>query len=373
LKFKPKELVGVDIVRSFKVAVLGATGVVGHRFSTLLAQHPWFRLSLLTGSAQSAGKPYGEVVWCGRDCVPESLRELEVEDTTLEVLRKHDVDIVFSALPAEKALGFELELARSGLVVVSNASPLRLEKDVPLVNPEANADHILHLTKVQQRNRGWQGFIVKVPNCTTAILTLALKPLLDEFGLKRVIVSTMQAVSGAGAKGVPSLEIIDNIIPYIEGEEEKVEKEAPKILGAPENGWIRPADIVVSASCHRVPVLEGHLEAVFVELSKKAGIDEVVDALKSFKTNKLKGLKLPTAPAQPIIVKDDPLRPQPRLDREADRGMSVVVGRVRRDPALENGIKLVLLGNNLVRGAAGTGVLIAEFIATYWSDLMEAV
>ncbi|MEM1619462.1 MAG: aspartate-semialdehyde dehydrogenase [Fervidicoccaceae archaeon] len=343
------------------VAVLGAGGLVGHKFVELAARHPWLEIVALTGSEKSVGKPYREVAWCGESCVPEELSSTLVEETSVEKLKRRGISIAFSALPPDDAERIEPELARAGIYVVSNASPMRLDPDVPLLNPEVNADHV-ELLEEQHRRRGWGGGILKVPNCTTAILTLALKPLLDEFGLKRVIVSTMQSVSGAGLRGVPSMSIIDNIVPFIEGEEEKIEREAPKVLGVLRGSEVSPASVRVSASCNRVPVLEGHLENVFVELSRSASPEEVIEALESFSANKIRGLGLPSAPSRPIVVRREVDRPQPRLDRSEGSGMSVVVGRLRLDRALENGFKMVVLGNNLVRGAAGTGLLIAELL-----------
>jgi len=355
--------------RGFKVAVLGSTGLVGQKFVELLADHPWFELVAVTASDQSVGKPYAEAVWCGESCAPPSVRDLVVERTSIEVVKSSGAEVVFSALPAEEALPIEVELAKSGTVVVSNASPMRMDSDVPLLNPEVNADHA-ELAKVQKARRGWKGFIAKVPNCTTAILTLALKPLADEFGLRKVFVATMQSASGAGLRGVSAVQLIDNVIPYIPGEEEKVESETRKILGSLRGEALEQAEVLVSASCHRVPVLEGHLEAVFVETKKPVEPEEAAAAMAKFAGNKIRNLGLPTAPQTPVIVTQDPFRPQPRLDRYAGRGMSVVVGRIRRDPATGSGLKFVVLGNNLVRGAAGTGVLIAELVAARWAELV---
>ncbi|MCD6279061.1 MAG: aspartate-semialdehyde dehydrogenase [Desulfurococcales archaeon] len=344
----------------YRVCVLGATGLVGQRFVSLLARHPWFELEILTASKKYVGMKYGEVVnWVVDNSMPEDVGEIEISSVDPEVIAREKPDIAFSALPSDVAVEVEVELLKRGINVVSNASPMRMEPDVPLLNPEVNADH-LELVK-QQVRRGWRGILAKVPNCSTAILTLALKPIADEFGIKRVIVSTMQSVSGAGFRGVPSVAILDNVIPYIKGEENKVERETLKILGSVEEGKIRYADIGVTASCHRVMVLDGHLEAVFVETSKKTAVEEVKEVLREFRGNKIRGMNLPTAPSEPVVVKEEPDRPQPRLDRMAGRGMSVVVGRVREDKVL-GGVKFVVLGHNTVRGAAGTAVLIAELI-----------
>ncbi|MEM1655166.1 MAG: aspartate-semialdehyde dehydrogenase [Nitrososphaerota archaeon] len=342
-----------------KAAVLGATGMVGQRLVKLLADHPRFELEVLAASSRSAGKKYSEAVhWCIEGEVPENAAEMTVVEARLEdVKRGGSVDLVFSALPSEIAREVEAEFARDGIPVISDASAYRMEEDVPILIGEVNPDH-LKLVK-EQRRRGWRSFIVTSPNCTSNAMILALKPLLDVYGIRSVIVSTMQALSGAGWTGVPSMAITDNIIPYIRNEEEKVEREALKILGKLEGSRIAPADIRISASCHRVNVLEGHLEAVFVELAREAEPEEVAETMRRFR-GRPQELKLPTAPENPIIVRSEPDRPQPRLDRCAGNGMSVVVGRIRRDPVLRNGIKFLVLGHNTIRGAAGNAVLNAE-------------
>ncbi len=335
----------------YKVAVLGATGIVGQRFVQLLAEHPWFKISALAASERRIGKKYGsEVEWIVSENVPEVARDIEM----VPMNPKHiDADIVFSALPADVAREIEPEFAKEGFVVASNASAFRMENDIPLVIPEVNADH-LGLIEIQKRRRGWDGFIVTNPNCTTIALVITLKPLMD-LGLKSVKVATMQALSGAGYPGVPSLAITDNIIPFIKGEEEKVQTETLKILGRFNGERVEFADIKVSASCHRVPVLDGHLEAVWAEFDRRVDIDEVRDAF-----NSLEPLDLPSSPEKVIVIRDEPDRPQPRLDRDAGRGMSVVVGRIRKDD--ENSIKYILLGHNTIRGAAGASILNAELL-----------
>lgn len=345
-----------------KAIVLGATGLVGQRFISILSRHPWFEIVALTASSRSAGFRYGDVVrWVLESQPPSEVLDMRLEPLDPSIIESYRPDIVFSALPSE-VYDVELELARRGLPVVSNSSPLRLEPDIPLLNPEVNADHI-EVLDVQRERRGWRGFIVKVPNCTTAILTLSLKPIHDEFGVRRVVVSTMQAISGAGLTGLPAMLIQDNVIPYIEGEEEKVERETLKIMGEVSSDGIRfNSEIAVTASCHRVPVLEGHMEAVFVETKTKASVDDVIKAMEEFRGNKIRGLNLPSAPAKPIVVRREKDRPQTRLDRMEGNGMSVVVGRVREDKVV-NGIKYIVLGHNTIRGAAGTGVLIAELLA----------
>jgi aspartate-semialdehyde dehydrogenase len=344
-----------------RVAVLGATGIVGQRFVSLLGEHPWFDLAIVAASEKNIGKKYCDVVkWVIEKPIPRKAAELELSPISSDIA-KEKIDIVFTALPADVAKDIEIELARKGIVVVSNASSMRLEPDIPLINPEVNADHI-EVIEYQHRVRKWDGAIIKVPNCTTAILTLSLKPIVDELGIKRVVVATMQALSGAGLTGVPSMFILDNIIPFIEGEEEKVENESRKILGELKSCGIESNNsFLVSASCHRVMVLEGHMESVFVEIGKDIAIDDIIKAMEIYRGNKIKGLNLPTAPEKPIIIRREADRPQPRFDRMEGNGMSVVVGRIRRDYAL-NGIKYIVLGHNTLRGAAGTGVLIAELI-----------
>jgi len=335
----------------YSVGVLGATGMVGQKFIQLLAEHPWFKITSLAASERRIGKHYGEEVeWIVSSDVPKIVRDIEM----VPLDPKHiDADIVFSALPAEIAKEVEPKFAESGFVVASNASAYRMVEDVPLVIPEVNPDH-LGLIEVQKRNRGWDGFIVTNPNCTTIILVLSLKPLMD-LGLKAVRVASMQALSGAGYPGVPSLAITDNIIPFIKGEEEKVQSEPLKLLGKFEGGRIKFADLKISASCHRVPVIDGHTEAVWVEFDREVSVEEAKRAFES-----LKPLDLPTSPEKVIIVREEIDRPQPRLDRDAGRGMSITVGRIRKDG--ERGLKYIVLGHNTVRGAAGASILNAELM-----------
>lgn len=342
-----------------RTALLGATGMVGQRFVKLLENHEMFELSVLAASSASAGKKYRDAAhWCIEGGVPEEIGEMPVVRADLEDVKKEgSIDLVFSALPSEVARAVEAEFAKAGFPVVSDASAYRMEEDVPILIPEVNPEH-LELVK-KQAKRGWKSFILTNPNCTSNVLILTLKPLQDNFGIKRVMVSTMQSLSGAGWLGVPSMAILDNILPYIKNEEEKVEREALKIMGKFDGSKIIPADFKISASCHRVNVLEGHTEAVFIELGSTADINQVIKAMKDFR-GRPQELNLPTAPKNPIIVRAEPDRPQPRLDRYAGNGMSVVVGRIRVDPVFGNGIKYVLVGHNTIRGAAGNAVLSAE-------------
>ncbi len=337
-----------------KAAILGATGNVGQIFLRLLNGHPWFKVSVVAASERSVGRTYSEVSrWRQPTPIPEDAMNLGV--VSIEPKDVRDVDVVFSALPAEVAGKTEKNFAKAGYVVVSNASAHRMEPDVPLLNPEINCDHV-SLIEEQRKRRNWEGAIVTNPNCSASVLTLPLKPMYDEFGINKVMVSTMQAISGAGYPGVPSLDIVDNVVPFIGTEEEKLETETLKILGSPKE----PADFKISASCHRVPTLDGHMEAVFVELKRDADLDSVVASVESF-VGEPQRLRLPTAPAKPVVVRREEDRPQTRLDRMEGGGMSVVVGRVRRDPVLK-GVKFVALGHNTIRGAAGCGVLNAEFL-----------
>lgn len=335
-----------------RVVILGATGMMGQKFASLLADHPWFEVTGVSASDRSVGKSYASATG-GKAILPDGLGEM-----TLAEPRPNDfgdADIVFSALPTEIAGQVEEEFAREGYRVFTNASPHRMDRYVPLLNPEVNGDHA-QLVEEQRRHSRGDGFIVANPNCTAAVLAVSLKPLHEAFGLESVIVSSMQAVSGAGYPGVPSMDILENVIPYIKNEEEKVEVETNKMLG----GINQPADIRVSASCHRVPTINGHLEAVFVKTKKPMTPEQAKTAMEKFVGLPQK-LALPSAPPRPIIVRTEEDRPQTRLDVDAGRGMSVSVGRIRADHALE-GLKYIVLGHNLVRGGAGCSILNAELL-----------
>ncbi len=337
------------------VAVLGATGAVGQRFIQLLDKHPLFQVVALTGSERSAGKKYREVCrWVLDTPMPPEVADLTVLDAEADV----PAQVVFSALPGNVAGPIEQRLATAGHIVCSNASHHRMEPDVPLVIPEVNPDH-LNLIAVQRRRRGWSGAIVTNPNCTSTPATMVLRPLLDTFGVRRMLLVSMQALSGAGYPGVPSYDIVDNVIPFIGGEEPKLEVEPQKMLGQLRDDTIVPASFTTSAHCNRVPVLEGHLVCLSIELERKASPEEVTDVLRAFR-GLPQELRLPTAPEQPIIVRDEPDRPQPRRDRDAGRGMATVVGRIR--PCSLFDIKLIALSHNTIRGAAGASILNAELM-----------
>jgi aspartate-semialdehyde dehydrogenase len=334
------------------VAVLGATGSVGQRFIQLLQNHPWFEVAELVASERSVGKRYREATeWRLDASMPGRVGELVVKDYGDAI----DSPVAFSALPGEVAQEIEQRLAREGHAVLSNTSTHRMGHDIPLMIPEVNPDHARAID-CQRSNRGWSGYIVTNPNCSTIHMVLTLKPLKDAFGLDAVQVTTMQALSGAGYPGVASLDALDNVVPFIRSEEEKMAEETQKLLGRWDDGF-HPAEVVVSASCNRVTVRDSHTECVAVRLKDEASIDDIVEVLRSFQ-GRPQLLNLPSAPKRPVIVRDEPNRPQPVLDRDSERGMSSIVGRVRPCPIM--GIKYVVLGHNTIRGAAGASILNAE-------------
>lgn len=341
-----------------KVAILGATGAIGQRFIQLLQGHPWFTIEVLAASERSAGKKYKDACnWVMESELPKELAEMNVADATVESVQKAgNVDLVFSSLPGDLAGPVELEFG-AVYPVFSKASAHRMGTDIPLLIPEVNPEHA-RLIPIQRKQRGWKGFITTDPNCSTIQMAMTLKPLM-QFGLKQVMVTTMQALSGAGYPGVPSLDIIDNVVPYISNEEDKVENEPQKILGKFDGSKIQGADIIVSASCNRVHVKDGHLESVFVKLDSNPSVAEVEEAFRTFR-GEPQELKLPSAPENPIIVRKEANRPQPRFDRDAGKGMSVVVGRIRKDPLMT--MKYMCLGHNTIRGGSGAGILSAELM-----------
>ncbi|MES2125455.1 MAG: aspartate-semialdehyde dehydrogenase [Gemmatimonadota bacterium] len=335
------------------VAILGATGTVGQKFIRLLADHPWFEIVQLAASAERAGKRFGdEVRW--REITPLPTHIADLRLTKAEP--GHGARLAFSALDAPVARDVEPAFARAGVVVVSNASAFRMEPDVPLLIPEVNADH-LGLIPRQRRERGWSGAIIVNPNCSTAALLTAIAPLHRAFGLRLAAVATLQAASGAGYPGVPSLDLLGNVIPYIGGEEEKIEAETTKILGRLHNEEVQPAGIVVSAMVHRVPVVDGHLVSASLGFERAPGVDEAIAVLEAFRGDAIVA-GLPSSPSLPVEVDRRPDRPQSRLDLDRGQGMTVTVGRVRPCPL--HHLRLVALGHNLVRGAAGAAVQNAE-------------
>lgn len=340
--------------RRIEVGILGATGMVGQHFVKFLQNHPWFELKWLGASDRSVEKKYREATsWRLDGVMPPVVQELMVEQCKPGSAPR----LVFSAMDASVATEIERAFAEAGHVVVSNSRNHRMEPDVPLLVPEVNPDH-LKLIPRQRERRGWKGQIVTNPNCSTVVLTMALGPL-KPFGITRVVVTTMQAISGAGYPGVPGMDINANVIPFIGGEEEKVQQETQKILGEFRGDRVEPLAARVSAHCNRVPVTDGHTETVSVELAAKPTEEEILAAFGSF-TSIAQERKLPSAPPRPVIYMADPDRPQPRRDAGRERGMTVFVGRLRPCPALD--YKFVALGHNTVRGAAGAAVLNAELM-----------
>jgi aspartate-semialdehyde dehydrogenase len=341
-----------------RVAVLAATGSVGQRFIQLLDGHPWFQVVALTGSERSAGSTYVQTCrWLLADAMPAWARDLPVLPTDPAQVQ---APLIFSALPADIARDIEPAFARAGAMVCSNASAYRLEPDVPLLLPEVNPEHTGLLTS-QQLQRHWSGGIVTNPNCTSTGMTIALKALQDAFGLSQVFAFSMQALSGAGYPGVASMDIIDNVIPNIGGEEEKVELEPCKMLGTLENNRITPAAVSISAHTNRVAVCDGHTVCMSIKLKKPASIEDARNALQNYQAPAA-SRDLPSSPHPVIILRGEENRPQPRLDKMTGKGMTTVVGRVRSDPLLD--LKLVVLSHNTIRGAAGGSIYNAELLVS---------
>ncbi len=338
------------------VAILGATGTVGQKFIARLAAHPWFEVVQVAGSPDRIGKRYGDTVrWREQAPLPERVANL----TCTAAEPQGEAVIAFSALDAAVAREVEPAFAAAGAMVVSNASAFRMADDVPLLIPEVNAAHVALLDR-QRSERGWRGGIVANPNCSTAALVMALAPLHRAFALERGAIATLQAASGAGYPGVPSLDLLDNVIPFIGGEEEKIEAEAAKLLGSVGGGTVRPAPFVLAAMVHRVPVVDGHLVSASLAFRDRPTPEEAIAVLREFRGDDTVAA-LPSTPAQPVEVDDRPDRPQSRLDRDRGDGMTVTVGRVRPCPL--HHLRLVALGHNLVRGAAGAAIQNAELMA----------
>jgi aspartate-semialdehyde dehydrogenase len=337
------------------VAVLAATGSVGQRFVQLLADHPWFELRAVTGTDRTVGRPYGEgVSWILPGAVPPSAASLVIRPTEPDL----DVPVVFSALPANAAWELEPAFAAAGYAVISNASAYRMAADVPLLIPEINPDHT-GLIPRQRAYRDWSGFIVTSPNCSTTSAILPLKILDDTFGLEAAIMTTMQAISGAGYPGVAALDITDNVIPYINGEDAKLEMEPKKLLGKMIEGQLELAPIRLSAQANRVPVLDGHLASVSVRLDRAATVEEAVAALQSWRPPAICD-DLPSSPRPLLVYLNDPDRPQPRRDRDLGNGMAWAVGKVRECGVLD--LRFLALSHNTLRGAAGGALLNAELL-----------
>ncbi len=352
--------------RRLRVALVGATGVAGQQFLVCLADHPWFELTTLAASSRSAGKRYRDAItteagstnWGCQEPLPAVFEDQPVVDAA--ELDLSEIDLVFSAVESDAARKLEAGFAAK-VPVVSTASAYRYEADVPILVPGINDDHA-QLVERQQRERGWKGFVVPIPNCTTTGLVIALAPLVERFGVSQVVATSLQALSGAGrSPGVQSLDILDNVIPYIPGEEAKVQRETSKILGRLEGNEIVPLDITVSATCTRVHVRDGHTVVASVALGRAASPEEVQLAMSAF-GSEFCARGLPSAPPELIHVTDDPYRPQPRIDRQRNDGMTTTVGRVREDPVLSNGVKFVTLSHNTKMGAAKGAVLTAEVL-----------
>jgi len=338
------------------VAILAATGSVGQRFVQLLDNHPWFEVTALTGSDRAVGQDYGQAChWILPEPMPAWARTMKVMPTEPGRLQ---TPLALSALPADIALEVEPRFAQAGVVVCSNASAYRRAPDVPILLPEVNPDHA-RLVASQRRQRGWSGAIVTNPNCTSTGVTIALKPLQDSFGLRKVFVVSLQAVSGAGYPGVASLDILDNVIPFINGEEEKVEWETCKMLGVVEGETISQANFIVSAHTNRVAVNDGHTVCLSVQLGQQATLEEVATCLRTYTAPEL-SCDLPSAPHPVLVLHSEPDRPQPRLDRMTGKGMTTSVGRLRPDPLFD--FKMVVLSHNTIRGAAGGSIYNAELL-----------
>lgn len=338
-----------------KVAILGATGAVGQRFVQLLENHPWFEVSALTGSERSTGQKYGQACrWVLAGPIPAYAQDMVIVPSA----PGFDARLAFSALPSDQAKDIEPSLARAGYAVCSNASACRMWDDVPILIPEVNPDHTA-LIEIQRKKRGWDGLIVTNPNCTSTGLTIAYRALHDAFGIRRAFIVSMQALSGAGYPGVASLDIIDNVIPYIGGEEEKVETEPLKMLGTFNGQSVDFAPIQISAHTNRVAVIDGHLVVTSLEFGQAVSPQQAIDALSAFSAPALVA-GLPSAPKPVIELRTEADRPQPRRDRDAGNGMASVVGRVRKDPLFH--IKFANLSHNTIRGAAGGAILNGELL-----------
>jgi aspartate-semialdehyde dehydrogenase len=329
--------------------------MVGQRFVSLLENHPWFELAWLGASERSTGKSYAEACsWRLRSPMPKNARDMAVHDCRPGGAPQ----LLFSSLDSKVAGELEKEFARAGHAVISNSSNYRLEPDVPLLIPEVNPDH-LALIRLQRHQRGWTGMIVTNPNCTAIGLVMSLAPLEKTFGLEKVLMTSMQAVSGAGYPGVPTLDILGNVIPYISGEEDKVERETKKLLGKLSDGRIKAGKFAVSAQCNRVLVEDGHMETISVALASKASLEDLLEAWRKFRSLPQER-QLPSAPRHPILVHEEYDRPQPKFDVNAEGGMATVVGRVRQCPVLD--FKYIALSHNTIRGAAGAALLNGELM-----------
>ena len=349
-----------------RVAIIGATGAVGQEFIQSLDDHPWFEVTQIAASSRSAGKSYQEAIrdestgiisWDVGGEIPEYIRNMTVR--SIDEIEIDSLDLIFSAVETGPARDIETRFAKH-LPVISTSSAYRYDKDVPMLIPGINDEHA-ELLESQKRNRSWKGWVAPLPNCTTTGLAITLKPLLDKYGTKRVMMTSMQAISGAGRTGVAAMGITDNIFPYIPNEEKKVRIETRKILGTLKDGKIEEADIRVSCTCTRVPVIDGHTESVFVETDKEINPDDAIDTYNAYNEN-VTVTSLPSAPEKYFAVHKDPTRPQPRLEREVGDGMTTTVGRIEPEDLFEHGIKYVLFSHNKKMGSAKGAVLLAEML-----------
>jgi aspartate-semialdehyde dehydrogenase len=353
----------VNLLKKIGVAILGATGAVGQRFISLLENHPTFAITTLMASERSQGRTYKEAVsWILDTPIPANISDLEIKPLSTKSIQESDEKIVFSAIPASVAGSIEMKFAEKGYFVASNASSNRMVNDVPILIPDVNPSH-LELIKLQRENRKWTtGALTTNSNCSTAGLVMSLKPLEMKYGIEYVQVTTMQALSGAGYPGVASIDITDNVIPHIKGEESKLEHEPNKILGNVTSTGITPASIPISATCTRVNTIDGHLEVVNIRLKETPNRAEFISTLQQY-TSEPQSMNLPSAPQPPLIIMDQEDRPQPRKDRmngtpETARGMAATIGKIKQTP---EGFRYLLLSHNTIRGAAGTNILAAEY------------
>lgn len=346
-------------MKKIPVGVLGATGTVGQRFVQLLDVHPWFEVVAVTGSDRTVGRPYGEGVnWKLAGAVPASVANLIVQPTSPDLKIPGAPPVVFSALPTTEAKEYEPQFAAAGFAVVTNTSVFRMTPTVPLLIPEINPDHT-SLIPTQQAEHNWPGFIVASPNCSTTSAILPMKILDEAFGVRKAMLVTMQAISGAGYPGVASLDILDNVVPHIGGEDDKLQNEPRKLLGAVGGGRLQMANLTISAQANRVPVFDGHLASVSVGLERRATAEEALAALRAWQPPAICA-QLPTSPKPVMIIRDEVDRPQPRLDRDAVGGMAWTVGKVRECPVLD--VRYMAITHNTLRGAASGAVLNAELL-----------
>ncbi len=350
-----------------KVAIIGVTGAVGQEFVVSLKDHPWFEVTQIAASERSAGKKYLDAIkdpnsgitsWQVGGNIPDYIKDMTV--VSVDDLKINELDLIFSSIESEAAKEIEARFAKD-LPVVSTSSAYRYEEDVPILIPGIN-DEQADLIDIQKKNRNWKGFVVPLPNCTTTGLAITMKPLYEKFGAKKVLMTSMQAISGGGrAPGVSAMDVTDNIIPYIPKEEQKVRIETAKILGKLKDGKIEPANIKVSCTCTRVPVIDGHTESVFVETSKPIDAKSAKESFEEYSKN-ISIAGLPSAPPDYFLVHDDPTRPQPRIEREINDGMTTTVGRLEKEHLFDHGIKYMLFSHNKKMGSAKGAVLLAEML-----------